>query len=110
MAVLLFPVALAVSALPTYGGVGAAGGVVHERKVTSSSVGGTGVVKDQRIGSNGGVLCAGGVEQERYRASCSIGITVVTGQCPSADTGIETAGGIRKRATANRVLYFQRQW
>ena len=74
MAVLLLPVVLAVSASQPIGRVGAAGGIVHERKVTSGSVGGTAVVKDQRVGSNGGVLCAGGVEQERYRANCGIGI------------------------------------
>jgi hypothetical protein len=78
----------------TYGGEGAAGGIVHERKVASGSVGGTAVVKDQCVGPNGGVLCAGGVEQERCRANCSIGICVVDGQRSTADTGIETAGGI----------------
>src|SRR5262249_496772 len=59
-------------------------------------VGGTGVVKDERVGPNGGVLCAGGIEQERYRADCSVGTCVVEGQRSSADTGIETAGGIQK--------------
>ena len=36
--------------------VGAASGIVHQRKVTAGSVGHTAVVKDQRVGSNGGVL------------------------------------------------------
>src|SRR5439155_29577 len=78
---------------------GAAGGIVHERKVTGGSVGGTAVVKDQRISSNGGVLCAGGVEQERCRAHCSIGICIVEDQRSTADSGVETAGGIRKERT-----------
>ena len=34
----------------------------------------------------------------------------VEDQRSSADTSIETAGGIRKRANANQVLYFQRRW
>ena len=78
-----------------YGGVGAAGGIVHERKVTSGSVGGTGVVKDQSIGSNGGVLCAGGVEQERCRPTAVLESPLL-GPGSSANTSIETAGGIQK--------------
>ena len=78
----------------TYRGEGAAGSVVHERKITSSGVSGTAAVKDERVGPNGGVLCAGGVEQERHRANCSVRIGGVESQRSSADTGIETAGGI----------------
>src|SRR5205823_3778508 len=81
---------------PTSGRVGAAGGIVHQRKVAGGSVGATAVVKDERISSNGGVLCAAGVEQKRCRAHCGIGICVVECQRSTANTSIETAGGIQK--------------
>src|SRR5207247_11267648 len=84
---------------PTDGRVGAAGGIVHEGKVTDARVGAAAVVKDERIGSNGGILCAGGVEQERCRANCGIGICVVDCQRSTADTGVDTSGGIRKERT-----------
>ena len=96
MAVLVLPVVLAVSAVPTDGRVGAAGGIVRERKVTSGSVGATAVVKDKCAGSNRGVLCAGGVEQKRCHTHRGIGICVVEGQRSAANTSIEAAGGIYK--------------
>src|SRR5439155_22331807 len=80
----------------TDGRIGTAGGIVQEGKVTSASVGGTAVVKDERVGSNRGVLCAGGVEQQRCCAYCGIGIRVVEVQRSGANTGIEVAGAINK--------------
>ena len=80
----------------THGRIGAAGGIVHERKVTSGSVGGTAVVKHERVGSKGGVLCAGSVEQERCHANCGVRICIIEGQRSTANTSIKTAGRIQK--------------
>ena len=56
MAVLLFPRGVSSERFPTDGRVGAAGGIIHQRKVTSGSVGATAVVKDECVGSNSGVV------------------------------------------------------
>src|SRR5207253_4245926 len=82
---------------PTSGRVGAAAGIVHERKITGASVGATGGVKDERIGSHSGVLCAAGVEQERCYAKRRIGASIVESKRATANTGIETAGRIKKQ-------------
>ena len=63
---------------PTDSRVGAAGDIVHERRVTGGSIevaaDVTAAVKDERISSNGRVLCAPAVEQQGCCADRSIGI------------------------------------
>src|SRR5215468_1770937 len=90
---------------PTAGRVGAAVGIVLERKETDGRVAATAAVIDERIGSNGRVLVATSIEQKRCRANCGIGISVIDYQRSSADTGVVAAARIRREGipTKSRI-------
>src|SRR5215467_3239565 len=59
-------------------------------------VGISGVVKDERVGSNRYVQCAGGIEQHCCRANCGIGRPVVQAQRSTTNTGAKAGVYIGK--------------